>query len=83
MVGHRRGPRKHVGRTCEHRGPTRPPPAPAVPADATSSALDVPDPYYDGMPAFTDVLEVIRASCTGLLATVRTQLGGDRPIRAV
>ena len=56
---------------------------PAVPADATSSALDVPDPYYDGMPAFTDVLEVIRASCTGLLATVRTQLGGDRPIRAV
>jgi len=36
--------------------------------------LDVPDPYYDGEQAFTEVLDQVEAACRGLLAHVRTQL---------
>jgi len=46
------------------------------------SDLDVPDPYYDGLPAFTDVLDLIRTACTGLLGQVRSRWD-DRPVRAV
>lgn len=44
--------------------------------------LDIPDPYYDGLPAFVDVLDLIRLSCTALLERVRSDLD-DRPVRAV
>jgi protein-tyrosine phosphatase len=41
--------------------------------------LDVADPYYDGIPAFTAVLEQVEAACAGLLARVRAELD-DRPV---
>jgi len=56
---------------------------PALPPHSAGSELDVPDPYYDGVSAFADVLDLIRASCAGLLETVRTQRGDERPVRAV
>ena len=56
---------------------------PTLPPDARAGDLDVPDPYYDGLTAFADVLELVRAGCAGLLETVRSERGGDRPVRAV
>jgi protein-tyrosine phosphatase len=44
--------------------------------------LDVPDPYYDGVLAFTEVLTMVTASCGGLLEAVRTGLD-ERPVRAL
>jgi protein-tyrosine phosphatase len=47
-----------------------------------AAELDVPDPYYDRIAAFSDVLDMITRACTGLLDTVRPRLD-DRPVRAV
>jgi protein-tyrosine phosphatase len=49
---------------------------------ASPSELDVADPYYDGVAAFTEVLGQITAACAGLLSTVRSRLD-SRPVRAV
>ena len=35
---------------------------------------DVPDPYYGGESGFTDVLDLIEASCRAILAEVRSAL---------
>jgi len=56
---------------------------PDVGEDAPASDLDVPDPYYDGLSMFTEVLGLVETACAGLLATVRSQLGDGRPVRAV
>jgi protein-tyrosine phosphatase len=55
---------------------------PALGDSPTDSALDVPDPYYDGVSAFDLVLHQIEAACTGLLEHVRSELD-DRPANAV
>jgi protein-tyrosine phosphatase len=55
---------------------------PTLGADPSTSDLDVPDPYYDGLPAFTEVLELVRRACLGLLEKIRSDLD-ERPVRAV
>lgn len=49
---------------------------PALGPDAAPSELDVPDPYYDGMSAFSEVLTLIEVACAGLLDRVRADLDG-------
>jgi protein-tyrosine phosphatase len=44
---------------------------PAVGADSSPYELDVPDPYYDDLQAFADVLALIETACAGLLDHVR------------
>lgn len=41
---------------------------------AAGSALDVPDPYYDGEPEFEEVREMIEAAVPGMLEHVRDGL---------
>ena len=41
------------------------------PASAGTSDLDVPDPYYGAGDGFERVLDMVEASCRGLLAHVR------------
>lgn len=36
-----------------------------------ADGLDVPDPYYDGQPAFENVHAILDAACRGLLETLR------------
>jgi protein-tyrosine phosphatase len=48
---------------------------PAIGPDAQGSDLDVPDPYYDGAQAFTEVLAQVEAACAGLLDWVVAQRG--------
>jgi len=55
---------------------------PALGARPAPSDLDVLDPYYDGLPTFRTVLDMITSSCASLLQTVRADLHG-RPVRAV
>jgi protein-tyrosine phosphatase len=38
---------------------------------AASGDLDVPDPYYGPVSGFTDVLDLVEASCAGVLAEIR------------
>jgi protein-tyrosine phosphatase len=40
---------------------------PDLPRDALGRELDVPDPYYDGAEAFSEILVMIESACTGLL----------------
>ena len=47
---------------------------PVTEPDALGSDLDVADPYYDGTPAFTEVLTQIEAACAGLLDWVQEEL---------
>jgi protein-tyrosine phosphatase len=47
---------------------------PAVGPDSSPYELDVPDPYYDDLQAFADVLTLIEAACVGLLDHVRREL---------
>lgn len=49
---------------------------PAIGADATAYELDVPDPYYENLQAFDDVLTLVEAACSGLLDHVRGRLDG-------
>ena len=42
--------------------------------------LDVADPYYDGLPAFEQVLDQIEAACAGLLVQVKTDLFEGAPV---
>jgi protein-tyrosine phosphatase len=49
---------------------------PALGPDAAPSELDVLDPYYDGMSAFSEVLAQIEVACAGLLDHVRSELDG-------
>lgn len=51
---------------------------PAIDPDSAAAALDVPDPYYDGAEAFRRVLQLIEASCVGLLERIDGKLVGDR-----
>jgi len=44
---------------------------PAIGPDAPGHALDVADPYYDGEPAFRDVLGQIESAAKGLLDHIR------------
>jgi protein-tyrosine phosphatase len=53
---------------------------PALGAAVTGTAGDVPDPYYDGDHAFTEVLHQIETACAGLLAQIHS---GDAPRRVV
>ncbi|MFI6804604.1 low molecular weight protein-tyrosine-phosphatase [Streptomyces luteogriseus] len=39
--------------------------------------LDVPDPYYGGLDAFEECLEMVEAASTGLLAAVREDVEGQ------
>ncbi len=39
--------------------------------DPRADGLDVPDPYYDGQPAFENVHAILDAACRGLLETLR------------
>jgi protein-tyrosine phosphatase len=55
---------------------------PATGGRTAGADLDVPDPYYDGMQAFEEVLDIVTRSCAGLLEHVRGLLD-DRPLRAV
>ena len=43
-------------------------------------ALDVADPYYDGLPAFERVLDQIEAACAGLLLRVKHDLFEGAPV---
>ena len=52
---------------------------PAVAADA-GHELDVADPYYDGLPAFEQVLDQIEAACAGLLVRVKQDLFEGAPV---
>lgn len=54
---------------------------PARGPDAPAFQLDVADPYYDGLPAFREVLGDIETASAGLLAYVEEQLRrrGSRP----
>jgi protein-tyrosine phosphatase len=47
---------------------------PSLGPDAAPSDLDVLDPYYDGLTAFSEVLAQIEVACAGLLDHVRSQL---------
>jgi protein-tyrosine phosphatase len=47
---------------------------PALGDPTQPSALDIDDPYYEGMPEFVAVLEQIEAACAGLLDHVRAEL---------
>ncbi len=38
---------------------------------AAAGDLDVPDPYYGGPGGFEEVLDMVQAACTGLLAQIR------------
>jgi protein-tyrosine phosphatase len=55
---------------------------PALGDGVPDSALDVPDPYYDGASAFDLVLGQIEAACAGLLDHVRSRLDGE-PVSVV
>jgi protein-tyrosine phosphatase len=55
---------------------------PALGPASPPTELDVPDPYYDGVDAFDEVLGLVTAACAGLLDAVRPRLD-DRPVRAV
>jgi low molecular weight protein-tyrosine phosphatase len=55
---------------------------PTLGEQPATSDLDIPDPYYDGVTAFAEVLELIRRSCLGVLHRVRSDLD-ERPVRAV
>lgn len=46
------------------------------PRAVAAGDLDVPDPYYGGPSGFEDVLDLVQAACTGLLA----QLRDGRPV---
>lgn len=39
--------------------------------DPDSAGQDVPDPYYDGEPAFEKVLSILEPACRGLLESLR------------
>jgi protein-tyrosine phosphatase len=41
------------------------------PATAGAPDVDVPDPYYGGERGFEDVLDMVEASCRGLIAELR------------
>jgi protein-tyrosine phosphatase len=41
------------------------------PASADGESLDIPDPYYGAPGGFEEVLDLVQAACTGLLAQVR------------
>ena len=41
------------------------------PASAGAADLDVPDPYYGAAGGFDEVLDLVRAACTGLLDHIR------------
>jgi protein-tyrosine phosphatase len=43
------------------------------PATAGAPDVDVPDPYYGGERGFEDVLDMVEASCRGLIAELRTR----------
>ena len=49
---------------------------PAVDVDQDDPLIDVLDPYYDGAPAFTAMVQQIEAAATGLLAHVRSEQPG-------
>jgi protein-tyrosine phosphatase len=49
---------------------------PAIDPEASTHQLDVPDPYYDGPQAFTEVLAIVETACAGLLDHVRGELDG-------
>lgn len=52
-----------------------------TPSEPNVAELDVADPYYDGLAAFTAVLRQIEEASAGLLDHVRGELHG-RPVRA-
>ncbi len=41
------------------------------PLSAAEVAPEVPDPYYGGPDGFDEVLDLVQAACTGLLARIR------------
>jgi protein-tyrosine phosphatase len=41
------------------------------PVSADAGQLDVPDPYYGGDGGFEEVLDLVGAACSGLLAEIR------------
>jgi protein-tyrosine phosphatase len=43
------------------------------PATAGAPDVDVPDPYYGGERGFEDVLDMVEASCRGLIAELRAR----------
>src|SRR5688572_14645711 len=43
------------------------------PATAGTPDVDVPDPYYGGERGFEDVLDMVEASCRGLIAELRAR----------
>jgi len=45
----------------------------------TSSALDIPDPYYDDMDAFRDVYRMIDVSTDGLLTIIKQAMNTNDP----
>jgi protein-tyrosine phosphatase len=42
------------------------------PASAAAGDLEVPDPYYGAAGGFEEVLDLVEAACTGLLARIRS-----------
>ena len=44
---------------------------PAAPATPAGGDLDVPDPYHGGARGFEEVLDMVQASCAGLLEEIR------------
>ena len=51
---------------------------PTLGQDPRPADLDIPDPYYDGLPAFHVVLDQVEAACSGLLDHVRSLADGRR-----
>jgi protein-tyrosine phosphatase len=49
---------------------------PAVGPHTHPEDLDIPDPYYDGNHAFSDVLAQVETACRGLLEHIRTVMTG-------
>lgn len=54
---------------------------PEIGPEATPYRLDVPDPFYEKLGAFEEVLRQIEAACAGLLDHVRGEVDG-RPTPA-
>jgi protein-tyrosine phosphatase len=49
------------------------------PSTAAGEGLDVPDPYYGGPGGFDQVLDLLEASCAGLLEEVKRMLAVGPP----
>jgi protein-tyrosine phosphatase len=49
---------------------------PLIGPDAPAGELDVPDPYYDDLRAFEEVLTLVESACAGLLDQVRNAPDG-------